>query len=275
MNKYLPKILGFILNLISLVSKSYAAKLAIKISSTPRKGKLDSNADKFLKKAVQEFVFHEDIPIMTYHWKGIKDTVLLVHGWESNAYRWKRLIKMLQVNDYDVIALDAPAHGNSGSKLFNAVFYSECIHTVANRFKASVIIGHSVGGTATIFAHYKYKIPTLKKLVILGAPSDVVGIFERYRKMMGYNERIKQGMDDYVLKHYNHPPEYYSAADFSQSIETEGLIIHDELDMVIPYMDALKIEYKYANSKLISTTGYGHSLKSNTVNNHIIEFLNA
>ena len=54
---------------------------------------------------------------MTYRWLGKKETILLAHGWESNSFRWKDLIVKLDTAlDYNVIALDAPAHGRSSGE---------------------------------------------------------------------------------------------------------------------------------------------------------------
>jgi len=274
MNKYLPKIIGSSINFISHFSSRYAAKLAIALFSSPQKGKLIKNDSSFLETAKQEKVDYKDISIMTYNWSGNKETILLTHGWESNTFRWKDLIQILQTLDYNIVSLDAPAHGKSTGKEFNAIFYSECIHVVAKKYKANIVIGHSVGGMATIFSQHKYQLPSIKKLILLGSPSNFTGVFKRYVSMMNYNDKVSNAMNQFVLKHYNHLPEYFSAANFSEEITAKGLLIHDKKDRIIPYKDALDFEKKYTNAKLITTKGFGHGLKSDKVYNHIIEFLN-
>ncbi len=274
MNTYLPKIIGFLINLIGFLSSSYAGKLAITVFSLPKKGGVKENESKYLDTATQEAVRFGDISIMTYRWIGSKETILLVHGWESNAFRWKRLIRTLQSLDYDVIALDAPAHGKSGGKLFTGLLYSECIHTVAKHFEAHVVIGHSMGGMSAVIGQQKYRLTSIRKLVLLGSPSNFVGLFGRYILMMGYNESVVNGMNRYCLKHYNHLPEYFSAANVFKDIQAKGLIIHDKDDQIIPYNDALEIKAHYKNSELITTTGFGHRLKSKKVDHYIVAFLN-
>jgi pimeloyl-ACP methyl ester carboxylesterase len=273
MNKKTVKAIGSTINFVSHFSSYCAAYLAIYLFSRPQKGKPKKSELAFLDTSIKEAVIYQNISIMTYRWKGTKDTVLLVHGWESNASRWKDLIKILKSNDYNIIALDAPAHGNSGSKLFNALMYSECIHAVAQKFNSNIIIGHSIGGTASIFAQKKYQIPSIQKLVLLGAPADFIGVFNRYEKMMGYNNKVSNAMNQYVLKHHNHLPDYFSAANFSKEIKAKGLIIHDKKDRIIPFKDALNYKENYTNSVLISTRGFGHSLKHEDVYLHILEFL--
>ncbi len=275
MNKYIPKIIGAFINFIGFFSSKYAAHLSVTLFSSPKKGKTKSNEAGYLKEAIQEDVLCNDLLIKTYRWSGNKETVLLAHGWESNSYRWKDLISILTKLDYNIIALDAPAHGGSLGKRFDAILYSECIYVVAKKFNTSTIIGHSVGGMATVYSQYNYQMQFIKKLVLLGAPSNFEGVFQRYIDMMGYNKKVSKAMDNYILKKFNYLPEYFSMANFSKNFTAKGLLIHDEKDKIIPFQDGLDYKANYSNSKFISTTGLGHGLKSEIIYNHIISFLDA
>ncbi len=274
MNKYLPKIIGSSINAISFISTPLAVQLAFQLFSRPQKGKTKKSDTKFLNSATQKQLFYQDTSIMTYQWVGKKETILLVHGWESNSYRWKKLIGLLKDLDYNIIALDAPAHGRSGGKLFNAVLYSEFIHIVSKTYHPSIVIGHSVGGIATMLSQFKYQIASVKKLVLLGAPSNFTGIFLRYKNLMGYNDKVSNGIDQFVLTHFNHLPSYYHIANFSEKIKAKSLIIHDKDDKIIPYSDALDYEKHYKNATLVSTTGLGHGLKSDEIHDYILDFIN-
>lgn len=273
MKHLFAKIIGAFINFISLFSSRRAAKLAIKLFSSPKRKRLKETEKDFLETAFIEDIKYDDISIMTYRWLGKKDTVLLAHGWESNSVRWKDLIIKLKTLDYNVIALDAPAHGLSSGKTFNALIYSECINVVAKKFKANIVIGHSVGGMATTFSLYKYQLPFVEKLILLGSPSNFVGVFGRYANMMGYNARVSKTMDTIVYERFSNKPEHFNAAKFSETITAEGLLIHDKFDAIIPYTDAEDFKNFYKNSKLITTEGFGHGLKSETVDDHILEFV--
>lgn len=275
MNNYLPKIIGFFINFIGVFSSKYAAQLAIKLFSSPQKGSIKPNDAEYLSEAIQEDIISNGLKIKTYHWTGNKDTILLVHGWESNSARWKDLIKILRYLHYNVVALDAPAHGASQGDTFNAIIYAEWIKEVAKQFEPSVIIGHSVGGMATVFSLYNYKLPFVKKTILLGAPSNFKGVLSRYVNMMSYNNKVTKAIGQYILKHFNHLPEYFSPSNFSKNLKTKGLIIHDKNDTIIPYQDGLDFKKNYKNSEFISTEGFGHGLKSETIYNHIIHFLKA
>nr|WP_321247616.1 alpha/beta hydrolase [uncultured Psychroserpens sp.] len=275
MKQVIVKTIGGFINIVSITSPKLAGRMAIKLFSRPRKIKIKELEKDFLMTAFIEDVDYEHLNIMTYRWLGKKETVLLAHGWESNSFRWKPLIERLKKLDYNVVALDAPAHGRSSGKLFNAVLYSECINVVAKKFNANIIIGHSVGGMATAFCKSKYELPSVNKLILLGAPSNFVGVFSRYTTMMGYNKRVSIAMDELVLERFKEKPEHFSAARFLENENTEGLLIHDKKDRIIPYSDAEDFKNYYEKATLIATEGFGHGLQNEEVNNHIIDFVNA
>jgi pimeloyl-ACP methyl ester carboxylesterase len=275
MKQLVVKTIGGFINTISLFSSKRASKMALQLFSKPRRIKLKETEKDFLMTAFIEDINYEHLNIMTYRWLGKKETILLAHGWESNSFRWKPLIEQLKKLDYNIVALDAPAHGRTSGKLFNAILYSECINVVAQKFNANIIIGHSVGGMATAFCKNKYDLPSVNKLILLGAPSNFVGVFSRYVDMMGYNQRVSQAMNELVRDRFNEEPEHFNAARFLENMTAEGLLIHDKNDRIIPYSDAEDFKHYYKNATLISTEGFGHGLRHEDVNNHIIDFVNA
>jgi len=273
--KAIPKIVGFYLNSLSFAAPKLAADKALYLFATPRKGKILDNQQEFLNTSVQEKIFLNEIPIMTYSWEGEGNTVLLAHGWESNAFRWSKLIQKLRTDNYHVVALDAPAHGESGSSQFNALLYAEFINEAVQRFQPQVLIGHSVGGMASAFYHKKYQFKELDKLVLLGTPSEFVNVFKNYTDLLGYNSRLRNHLNQMIVERFGNTPESFSAALHLNDIPTKGLVIHDRNDMIIPYDEALLINASFKNAKLITTEGLGHSLHHDSVNKYILEFLNS
>lgn len=273
MKKLIIKIVGNYYNAISYVSKDYAAKKALKLFTTPRKGKITEKQAEFLGTSFKEEFYLDGVSIMTYRWLGNKGTILLAHGWESNAARWKKVIQQFNKLGYKIIALDAPAHGRSGGKEFNALLYSEFIAVVAKRFNPQIIIGHSVGGMSAVFFQHKYKLESLEKLILLGAPSEFKDVFERYTNMLGYNQRIIKRLDGIIVERFGRPSTSFSTSNLMKEIKLKSLIIHDKHDHIIPFNDALKIHERAINAKLISTQGMGHSLKNQEVTTYIEEFI--
>lgn len=273
MNKYLPKIVGSYLNILSYISSGYAANKALHIFSKPRKGKLSDKNKTFLETATPKDLFFKELKISTYNWKGDGPTLLLAHGWESNSARWKKKIKRFTKEGFNIYALDAPAHGGSGSKEFNALLYAEFINVVVNYCNPEIIIGHSVGGMASVFFQQKYQNEHIQKIVLLGAPSEFRGVLRQYIKMLGYNKKIEHRLDTVILDKFGAKPDVFSTSELIKNIDAEGLIIHDKKDTIIPFSDAKLIEKNLKKGELIQTTGLGHSLNHDSVSEKILEFI--
>lgn len=274
MSSFVIKSIGNALNATSLISSRFASKKAINLFASPRKGRYNDAQKRIIDTAFYEEISYNNLNIAIYRWVGKGKTVLLAHGWESNTSRWEYLLADLKAQDYNIIALDAPAHGRSDGKQFNAILYSEFINVAAQKFQPDVLIGHSVGGMASVFCMHNHELPSIKKLILLGAPAHFTGVFTRYKQMMGFNNRISNGLDSIVLERFGKPVDYFSAANFTKTINAKGLIIHDKKDRIIPYQDGQLIASRYKNSEFISTSGFGHGLKDKSLTPKIIEFIN-
>lgn len=271
--KILHKLIGFMINVVGLFSKKSAGRLALYLFSTPRRGKLTEKQFDFLGTSFREELTVNNMPVMTYRWLGKGSTILLAHGWESNAARWQYLIEPLKKLNYNIIALDAPAHGKSGSKRFNAILYGDFIKIVSKKFKPDFIIGHSVGGMASVFSQTNTEYKEIKKLILLGTPSEYSDVLSRYYKMMSYSKRTINSTNQLIKDRFHVEPENFSTAKYLETLNLDGLIIHDEKDTIIPYQDALLINNSLKNSKLITTNGFGHSLVDDSISKSIYEFL--
>jgi len=274
MSSLVIKSIGSALNATSIISSKYAAKKAINLFASPRKGRYNDEQKRIIDSAFYEEIKYNNMNIATYRWVGKGKTILLAHGWESNTSRWAYILEDLKSQGYNIVALDAPAHGRSDGKQFNAILYSEFINVVAKKFQPDVLIGHSVGGMSSVFYMHKYQLPSLNKMILLGAPAHFTGVFERYKSMMGFNKKISKGLDTIIIERFGQPVSYFSVANFTASIEAKGLVIHDKNDRIIPYEDGQLIANRYKNSEFITTTGYGHGLKDPSLTPKIIEFIN-
>ena len=272
--KLIYSLTGAYINTLGLLSKKKAAQFSLRLFTTPMKGFIKKEQKEFLDGAFKEEFEYESLVISTYRWPGNGKTILLAHGWESNSGRWQNLITHLKKKNYNIIALDAPAHGNSGGKEFTAILYSEFINVVIKRFNPEIIVSHSVGGMATSFAFEKYHYEGVEKFVLLGSPSEFKEIFDDYINMLNISKRVTKRLETLIQKRYHKlPSEFSTAKSISGVTNVKGLIVHDKKDPVIAYSSALKINQNFKDSQLITTENMGHSLNNETINNYIEEFL--
>lgn len=277
MTKYyqriLPKIYGTYFNTLGFFSQEKVAEKAYLLFCTPRKGRVLPMQSEFLEVAKKEVVTVGDMNVQTYYWQGEKETVLLLHGWESNSFRWRNLIGHLKGEGYGVLAFDAPAHGHSSGSLFNVIRYTECTQTIVTRYNPDYLIGHSVGGMTAVYHQYLFPGNPLKKVISIGAPAEFSDVMKRYQDLLGFNDKVLNALDTYYKKHFGFGIDDFTTAEYAKSITIPGLLIHDELDLVAPFDASEKVHAHWNKSKLIKTQGLGHSMHQEQVNEQIIDFL--
>lgn len=273
LNTYLPKIYGGYFNTLVHFSENKISKTAFNLFCTPRKGKVLPKQKSFLEDAKDTILETNNIVIQTYKWKGSGPTVLLMHGWESNTFRWRDFIPKLLAEHYNVIAMDAPAHGYSKGKTLTLPLYAECAQKVIETYSPKYIIGHSFGGMTMIYNQYKYPNPNIEKLVSLAAPSELSDFMFQYQSMLGLSAKVMRGMENYFVTRFGFRFAKFSGSLFVKNFTKKGLLIHDELDAIAPIWSSEKVHSNWKGSQFIKTKGLGHSLHQDKVRNQVIEFL--
>lgn len=268
----MTKSFGLVVNGISLFNTEKAGHIAYNLFANPRDGKLNAYSD-FLKNANREIIIYNEHQIQTYEWKGDKETVLLMHGWESNSNRWQGMIQYLKKKKYNIVSLDAPGQGMSSGKEFNAVLYAEFINEVCQKYKPTYLIGHSLGGMTMFYAQSKYQFPFVKKIIGLGSPNLFHRITRNYKSLLSLNNRTYRSYLNMFIKKFDIDTTYFNTENFIEKINQPLLIIHDKDDSIVPYNDAVQIVNKNPRVKFISTEKLGHSLFHNQVYKQAVSFL--
>ncbi|WP_136464993.1 alpha/beta hydrolase [Flagellimonas onchidii] len=271
--KALPLAYGQYFNVYSLLMPKKAAHKAFNLFCTVRKGKVQQA--EYLDKNKNGVEFAANHKIQTYHWPGAKETVLLVHGWESNTFRWRNLIKKLQEANFNIVAFDAPSHGYSSGELLYVPLYEEVVHFMVKKYNPKYAIGHSVGGMTLMYNEHKNPNPGVEKLVTIGSPSEFYEIMDHFQQILKFNNRFMSVLNDYIYNRFGFQIREFSTSKFAASNTKMGLLFHDKLDIVAPYHASEQVHTNWKGSKLVSTEGLGHSMHQEEINNQIIEFLEA
>ncbi|KZS41245.1 alpha/beta hydrolase [Aquimarina aggregata] len=271
--KHLPVLIGKYFQFLFFFFPKKAIRKAYTLFCTPRKGKVLPEQEDFLEDAKDELISLESLRLQTYRWPSLGETILMVHGWESNTHRWKNIIQKLHKKGYNIIAFDAPAHGNSSGKILNVPLYTECLQKMIALYRPNHIIGHSVGGMTTIFHQYTYPDQEIDKLVILAPPSDLSRIMKQYQGILKLSQKFMQALNQYFKDKHGHYFEEFTISEFAKKISQKGLLIHDKNDDIAPYAEAERIANNWSGINFITTENYGHSLFFNEVDTMILDFL--
>lgn len=269
----LTKSIGLYVNLLCFFHPKKGKEIVYYFFSKPRDGKLDKNAlPELLAKTHRETISFNGDTIQTYTWKGNGAVVLLAHGWDSNSWRWEKLLPFLQASGCTVIALDAPDHGLSQGH-FSLPKYAAFINQVVEKFKPDYLIGHSIGGSASLYFQHLYQNKKLQKLVILGSPAELNPIIDNYERLLSLTRRSRNLLNDYFVENFKFHPDQYSATIFGKTLELHGLVVHDSDDDVVLFPEAKKITDSWAKARKVDTSGLGHSMHSDDLYREVARFL--
>src|ERR1700743_191371 len=126
----------------------YSPKMPVRFQQQ----QLLDEAEKFSLKAKDNYFAHKELVFNGFKWGNGKHRVLITHGWGSKAADFTELITALrEINDLEIIALDAPGNGSSEGELSNLLLYIEAVKAVISNFgDPYIMIGHSLGGMANV-----------------------------------------------------------------------------------------------------------------------------
>lgn len=270
----ITKSVGLYINLISYFFPEKAKQIAYAIFSQPRKGKIkNGKLPKTLQNAQQETLHYDGEDFQTYLWQGSEEIILLLHGWESNAARWKKLLNQLKPLGKTIIAIDAPGHGLSSGKEFNAPRYAEFIHVLAQKYNPKTLIGHSIGGAAITYYLHKYPNDHIEKIVLLGAPSSFKKLSDNFVDILSLNNKMKTLLEKHYQEKFNIHINEFAGHLFAKNFPQKAIIAHDIHDNVILVEEGRMYASAWKNSTYIETQGLGHSMHDKELYQKIAEFI--
>jgi pimeloyl-ACP methyl ester carboxylesterase len=268
------KSIGLYINLLGFLYPKKATQLAYQFFSEPRDGKLKKEKlPSILQNVTSETFFDSKNHTQVYIWEGNENKILLVHGWESNASRWENILPYLKKSGSTVIALDAPAHGLSSGKEFSIPQYAEFIHKVVQKYHPQYLIGHSIGGKTCLYYQHLYPNDGIKKLVVLGSPSDFKILLNNYINLLSLNASIARDLENKYIQDYKQKIEDFSGWKFASSLKVKGLVAHDIDDEVVSINEGKKIAKAWKDAQFIETKGLGHSMHDDKLYQEVYDFL--
>lgn len=270
----LTKSIGLYINILQWFAPKTAAKTAYNFFSHPRVKRLSQiDLPPILQSAEKQVFDFENHKIQTYIWAGSEETILLIHGWESNAARWENMVHLLQKHHKNIIAIDAPAHGLSSGKSFDIPTYGKFIRFISKKIQPQFIIAHSLGGASAVYSQAVFPSVSLQKMVLIAAPADQKVLFEKYVKLLSLNNSVLIGIDKYFEKRFGYSLDEFSGRNFAKLITIPTLIIHDHTDTSVLYEESQKILSNLPDSIMHSTNGLDHSMQDDDLSQLIYNFL--
>jgi pimeloyl-ACP methyl ester carboxylesterase len=262
--------------LLSVISKKKAAEKAFVIFGTPflksvRKGPV-KNAE----------IIHFNLngkKMNGYRWNYTQPKkILILHGFGSAAHKFEDYATLLVAQGFEVLAFDAPAHGDSEGDTTNAVEYSQMIQEVMHRFgPIENFIAHSFGGISLSLALEALPHDEHTKIVFIAPATETTSAVDGAFTMLKLkNEAVRNEFDKIIFNLTGKKTEWFSMRRAMQNIKASVLWVHDEEDDITPWADALKVkEDNHPNIKFVCTKGLGHRkiYHDDAVKKQVLDFM--
>ncbi len=262
--------------LLTLFSKKKAAEHALKLFSTPffkyKKKTEPANAEKI------HFKLNE-LRVAGYRWNHPQQKkVLILHGFGSAAHKFEHYAAPLVDKGYEVLAFDAPAHGESEGTTTNAIEYSAMIKKVMEEFgPVQGFIAHSFGGIALSLALENLPHDENTRIVFIAPATETSSAIDSAFIMLKIkNAGVRKEFENIILRVSGNRADWFSMRRAMPHIKASILWIHDEHDDITPWADAKKVkEDKHQNIHFVLTKGLGHRkiYHDPEVKNMTIQFL--
>lgn len=276
--------LGYIrakFKLLAAISKKKAAEKAFELFCSPQRRNL-KQPPKIFEQAEKVQLKVEGITVKGWHWHPETAAIpqrkaLIIHGFESSAINFDRYVRPLLRKGYEVLAVDAPAHGRSGGSQINAPLYKKTIQAINKQFgPIQSFMAHSFGGLAVCLALEEISHTPDYRLVLIAPATETTTAIETFFSFLKLDPAIRPEFDKVIIKKGGVSPAWYSIRRAMKHIKAKVLWIHDEDDDTTPLSDALKVkDENHTNIQFVITKGLGHRriYRDNKVAKQIVEFL--
>lgn len=212
--------------------------------------------------------------IAGYHWGDSGRTVLCAHGWWSHAGRFTPLAQALRAAGFQVVALDAAGHGRSTGWRSSMPEFAASIRAVADHVGAPhAIVGHSLGGSASLFAIDRGLATT--RAVTIASPAGLSRWTEDFRELAGLSDAVFQLMIGNMERRLGLTWADLDITAAASRLEIPGLVIQDAHDPDVLAAEGEALAGAWRGATLLRTEGLGHRaiLRDPDVIAQVVEFV--
>jgi pimeloyl-ACP methyl ester carboxylesterase len=205
--------------------------------------------------AVQAYVYEPD---------GMRfGTVMLAHGWTSEAAFMTAFIEPLRRSGFRVVAFDFPAHGQSPGQRTNLADCARAMLSVCEHYgPVDAVVAHSFGGFVSLLvAEGGPPLPRAHRfgrLVLLACPNRLKDVTGSFGSELGLSRQAQRIYERHLERVGHRPVSGFSSVELLNAIGAPALVIHGEDDREVPFRNAQEIARGCPSARLLSFAGMGH-----------------
>jgi pimeloyl-ACP methyl ester carboxylesterase len=198
--------------------------------------------------------------------------VMLAHGWNGRASQLTGFVEPLVDAGYQVVAFDAPGHGDSAGNSSSMLEFARAFNVVVDSVRPffqplAGLIAHSMGGAAVTLALSRASQGTQSpestigapRLVFIAPPIDVRDFVVTVSAELGLSERARHALERVVEKRTGERIDDLHAVALARGMTAPLLVIHDEQDRAVPVECGASLAEAWPGAELARTQGLGHN----------------
>lgn len=188
---------------------------------------------------------------------GPRGTALLVHGWSGNASQLSSFVQPLVARGHHVLAIDLPSHGANDGHFATLPMLADVVTDLGHRLRPRVVVAHSLGATASIYALTQGLAP--ERLVALAPPAQLPPYLAHFTREVGLSEAMLQRLLGRVEQLIHRPVEELDLRRHAPSLgRVRALVVHDRGDVVVPVASSEELVGLWPAARLLVTEGLSH-----------------
>jgi pimeloyl-ACP methyl ester carboxylesterase len=261
---------------LTALSPALAGRLALQLFLTPPRRKLEAVDAPVIARARRRHIDAGGHGVHLYEWGDAREAILLLHGWGSHAPRFGAFVDPLLAADFRVVAIDAPAHGESTGRQSSLEHFRHGLAgALADCAPVVGIVAHSLGAGATVWQLAEAPHPDVRSVVLVAMPNDVGYMLESFSRVLALRDDVKRELRAAFMRRFEVPPEQFSTHAIADRLGVPALLVHDRDDDVAPFAHSEALLARLARGELHATSGLSHSgpLRDAPTVATIVEFL--
>jgi pimeloyl-ACP methyl ester carboxylesterase len=190
-------------------------------------------------------------------------TVVLVHGWTSEAAFMTAFIEPLRRSGLRVVAFDFPAHGHSPGRRTNLADCARSLRAVCEHYgPIYAAVAHSFGGFVSLLVAEggpPLGSPTpIERFVLLACPNRLADVTLHFGRQLGLGARAPRLYEHHLERVGHRPVATFTSAELLGRIGVPALLLHGRDDREVPFRNAEDIVARCAGARLLAFDGLGH-----------------
>ena len=206
---------------------------------------------------VQAYVFEPDAKA------GARGSVLIAHGWTSEASFMAVIAEQLRRAGFRVVAFDQPGHGRSARAEASLIDCARALRQVADALGPTpFVVTHSMGGLAALLAGaggaplgpgYPFE-----RYVLIASPNRFKAITDEFADELGLGAAARRAFERHLERIAHRTMSSFTAANLLAATRRPALLVHARDDTEVAFAHAGEIAARCSLAEIQAVDGVGH-----------------